>query len=93
MFQHFLGNVNSLFQGAGAYKLKTHVVGSLVHGRGKFFFVDYNQYPHDTNLVLSCLLRILQRVSQEQTNSLPATLYVQLDNTCRYVNNRSLSCT
>ncbi|CAG2239875.1 unnamed protein product [Mytilus edulis] len=72
--------------GAGALKLRTHVVGSIVHGRGKQYFLDYNQFKHDTNLTLSCLLRILQKEAKEK--QLPPTLFVQLDNTCRENKNK-----
>lgn len=72
--------------GSGQMKLKTHIMGSIVHGRGKYFFVDHREIPHDTNLSLSCLLKILAQESQDGT--LPATLYVQLDNTTRENKNK-----
>ena len=56
-------------------------MGSIVHGRGKYFFLDHGEYPHDTNLNLSCLMKILQREAVDGV--LPPTLYVQLDNTAR----------
>ena len=70
-----------LLQAAGTQKLKTHIVGTLVHGRGKYFFIDYQQYPHDTNMTLTCLVNIL--ASEAKDRSLPPVLYVQLDNTTR----------
>ena len=78
------GDYSQLFllQGSGAVKLRTHVTGRIVHGRSKYFFTDYNQFPHDSNLVLSCLLRILQQEAHQR--QLPPTLFIQLDNTCRY---------
>ncbi|XP_045208259.2 uncharacterized protein LOC123560063 [Mercenaria mercenaria] len=72
--------------GSGQHKLRTHITGSIVHGRGKYFFLDCNQYPHDTNLVLSCLLKLLVKESRE--GQLPPTLFVQLDNTCRENKNK-----
>lgn len=48
--------------------------------------VDFNQFPHDTNLTLNCLLSIL---NQESENGLlPPTLYIQLDNTARENKNK-----
>ncbi|XP_071151155.1 uncharacterized protein, partial [Mytilus edulis] len=73
--------------GASSQKLKTHITGSIVHGRGKYFFMDFNQFPHDTNLTLSCLLHILVEEA-DGNGQLPPVLYVQLDNTCRENKNK-----
>ncbi|KAL5019434.1 hypothetical protein ScPMuIL_003483 [Solemya velum] len=72
--------------GSGPLKLKTHITGCIVHGRGKYFWLDFNEFPHDTNLTLSCFLKIVQREAREKR--LPPTLYVQLDNTCRENKNK-----
>ncbi|KAL3890072.1 hypothetical protein ACJMK2_002369 [Sinanodonta woodiana] len=65
--------------GAGSKKLRTHIMGSIVHGRNKHFFVDYNQYPHNTNMSLTILLNIL--INEAKYHRLPPVLYIQLDNT------------
>ncbi|XP_065925368.1 uncharacterized protein [Magallana gigas] len=72
--------------GAGQQKLRTHITGSIVHGRGKYFFIDHGQIPHDTNLSLSCLMKILS--NESHNGILPPTLYVQLDNTARENKNK-----
>lgn len=43
--------------------------------------IDLNQYPHDSNLTLNCLLLTLTNVATNGT--LPNRLYVQLDNCAR----------
>ncbi len=48
--------------------------------------VDINQYPHDSNLTLNCLLKALTVTATE--NRLNPTLYVQADNCGRENKNR-----
>ena len=50
--------------------LKTHITGVISHGHpqpgGKIFkFLDLNQYPHDSNLTINCLLRVLHDLSKK----------------------------
>ena len=68
-------------QAAGQRKLRTHVVGAIAHGRNKYFMVDFNEYPHGTNMTLTVLLNVL--LNEATNNRLPPILYVQLDNTSR----------
>ncbi|XP_053384146.1 uncharacterized protein LOC128550076 [Mercenaria mercenaria] len=66
------------------WKLKTHLVGVIVHGIGNYGFFDYYQYPHGSNLTIHCLLSTLYM----QKDSLPDTLYLQMDNCARENKNR-----
>lgn len=50
--------LQTLKQGAGQQILNTHISGIIVHGRGKYFFIDNGRIHHDTNLNLSCLMKI-----------------------------------
>ena len=69
------------------WKLRTHLVGSLIHTslvpHGKKAVGCFNLYewPHDANLTCYVLLHVLYR--RNQTNKLPPTLYLQLDNCIR----------
>lgn len=69
-----------------AHLLQTHITGVMVHGKTTFSMIDVNQYPHDSNLTLTCLLRSLWAVSTE--GQLPPVLYVQADNCGRENKNR-----
>ena len=63
------------------WHLRTHFTGVIVHGRGAEGYIDFLQYPHDPNLTINVLLRILLRnFSEMSTTGLPAKLYVQMDN-------------
>lgn len=68
----------------GMWKLRTHLVGAIVHGFGVFGFFDYFQYPHASNLTIHVLLTILY----ERKNSLPDILYLQMDNCARENKNK-----
>ena len=46
-------------------------------------FIDLNQYPHDSNLTINIIWRMMLRVKE-----LPPILYIQLDNTGRENKNR-----
>lgn len=65
-------------------QLNTHITGAIVHGRGQHTYIDVKEYPHDSNLTINIILNILIRY----TDSLPPTLYLQLDNTARENKNR-----
>ena len=63
------------------WHLRTHFTGAIVHGKGSEGSLDFLQYPHDPNLTMNVLLRILLRNCGETTTTgLPAKLYVQMDN-------------
>jgi hypothetical protein len=68
-------------------KLKTHVVGVLVHGRGAFAYHCSERVPGDPNLVIHCLMRTIMRLIPP---ALPEVLYLQADNTSRENKNRTL---
>ena len=55
---HITSNPKAL---AGQYTLETHVTGVKLHGRESLMFIDYNQFPHDTNLTIELLLTAFLR--------------------------------
>lgn len=63
-------------------KWTLHVTGAKVHGPNGFVkaFTWYNEYPHDVNVVIECILRTLQEVQRRNDGKLPETMYLQLDN-------------
>lgn len=65
-------------------QLNTHITGAIVHGRGQHTYIDFKEYPHDSNLTINIILNILIRYK----DSPPPTLYLQLDNTARENKNR-----
>jgi len=63
------------------WHLRTHLTGIIVHGCGSEGFLDFLQYPHDPNLTINILLKILVGHFKDlATTKLPEKLYVQLDN-------------
>ena len=66
--------------------LQTHIVGVLIHGKATYACIDFNQYPHDSNLTLNCLLHSMAQ--QSNNNKFAPTLYVQLDNCGRENKNK-----
>ena len=53
-----------------------------------FSMVDANEYPHDSNLTLTCLLRALYETARDNRLTSTQTLYVQADNCGRENKNR-----
>ena len=58
---------------AGNYTLETHVTGVRVHGRSTMMFIDWQQFPHDSNLTIELLSRVFLKykvssVINEQTH-------------------------
>lgn len=70
--------VNQMKAYSSAWRLKTHLTGVLNHGREASGFFDINQWPHDSNLTINVLLRVLLRME-----SIPDRLYLQMDNCWR----------
>ena len=71
--------------------LRTHVTGAILHTKAPctklvYCFVDFLQYPHDSNLTLTVIVNVL--VDFAKTNQFPEVLYLQMDNTCRENKNR-----
>lgn len=71
--------------------LWTHVTGAILHTKASYVklvycFVDFVQYPHDSNLTLTVIVNVL--VNFAKTNQFPEVLYLQMDNTCRENKNR-----
>lgn len=53
---HIISNPKAL---AGAYTLETHVTGIRAHGRCTMMVIDCGQFPHDTNLTIEVIVRLL----------------------------------
>ncbi|XP_066304363.1 uncharacterized protein [Branchiostoma lanceolatum] len=67
--------------------MKVHVSGVISHGHGlRCTYVDFFEYPHDSNLTLNLLLKILRRLSVDK--ALPPILYIQADNCYRENKNK-----
>jgi hypothetical protein len=68
------------------WRLRVHLVGVIVHGVGVYGFFDLFEFSHSTNLTLSVLMNIFYI----HRDSLPDTLYLQMDNCARENKNRYL---
>ncbi|XP_060583861.1 uncharacterized protein LOC132740023 [Ruditapes philippinarum] len=69
--------------------LKTHITGVISHGHGGFHtFTDFNQFPHDPNLTITVILKMLLNTAKVNDGRLPPVLYVQADNCVRENKNR-----
>ena len=69
-------------------------VGALVHteaesGKRAYAFFDLLQFPHDSNIVIEVILRILINL-KNTGQQLPETLYIQLDNCFKENKNKYL---
>ena len=74
------------------YRLRTHLTGALLHtctdhGKRAHVFIDLLQWPHDSNLTISILNRVLLNHIAVHGH-LPQVLYLQMDNTSRENKNR-----
>ncbi len=74
------------------WKLRTHITGTLLHtksphGKLAYAFVDLLQWPHDSNMTITIILKALLRY-QQASRVFPKTLYLQMDNTCRENKNK-----
>ena len=72
------------------WKLRIHITGVLVHGYSSSSYVDYLQWPHDPNLTINVLLRVLVDYLPKlaKKGSLPKKLLMQLDNCVRENKNK-----
>lgn len=75
------------------YRLRTHLTGvldhtSTDHGKLVFAFMDILQWPHDSNLTLSLISRVLHFHLQRNDGLLPPVLYLQMDNTSKENKNK-----
>ena len=75
------------------YRLRTHVTGVLDHTRSDYgkqvhVFVDILQWPHDSNLTISIINRVICLHMEKNNGTLPPVLYVQMDNTSRENKNK-----
>jgi hypothetical protein len=58
-----------------------HATGVIVHGPKGFtkVYTWYDEFPHDANVKVECLLRTLEHY-RDRNGRLPAKLYIQFDN-------------
>lgn len=68
------------------WRLRTHITGVLIHtqspcGKLAYAYLDLIQWPHDSNLTLTVLLKSIYDFQKD--HNLPPTLYLQMDNTSR----------
>ncbi|WAR04394.1 hypothetical protein MAR_019763 [Mya arenaria] len=83
---HFTGRTPKGIDPVGF--IKTHISGVINHGKDKFTtYIDINEYPHDANLVMNILLRVIHD-SIGRDDKLPEVLYIQADNCARENKNR-----
>lgn len=73
------------------WRLRTHITGVILHtkapsGKLTYCFIDFVQFPHDSNLTLTVIIKVLADFSKH--NRLPEVLYVQMDNTSHENKNR-----
>ncbi|XP_078608286.1 uncharacterized protein LOC144880140 [Branchiostoma floridae x Branchiostoma japonicum] len=62
----------------------THVTGAISHGSDSIFAgIDVQNVPHDSNLTITIIMKVLQHEAQKRGGSLPPVLYLQLDNSYR----------
>ena len=76
------------------WRLRTHLTGVLVHtkspkGKLAYGFYDVLQFPHDCNLTIHALLKVLADLCRHR-EPLPRVLYLQLDNCSRENKNKYL---
>lgn len=57
------------------------------NGKLTYAFLDLMQYPHDSNLVIEVIMRVLREI-KEKDSILPEVLYLQLDNCYKENKNR-----
>ena len=72
----------------GKHKIKGHLMGAIVHGRGVYGFVGVDNVKYGTNVTIETLHRIL--LDQAKRGPLPDHLYLQLDNTAKQCKSRFL---
>ena len=69
---------------AGLWVLRTHITGFIQHGVGAGIFIDFQQWPHDSNLTINILMQLL--LSSQKP--LADTLLLQMDNCARENKNK-----
>lgn len=75
------------------YRLRTHLTGVLDHTRTEYgkhvsVFMDILQWPHDSNLTVTIINKVLVSHMERNNGILPPVLYVQMDNTSRENKNK-----
>ena len=73
--------------------MKTHLTGVLDHTRTEYgkqvnVYMDILQWPHDSNLTISIINKVLLMHMEKNNGVLPPILYIQMDNTSRENKNK-----
>lgn len=54
----------------GGDLLKTHLTGVIAHGQRRFWgFLDLLQYPHDSNMTINTIIRVLHQIAQSMVGT------------------------
>ena len=67
---------------AAAYKVKTPVVGALMHGRAPLCFISGNQCKQGNNVTIQALWECIVHL-HNSTTGVPPIIFLQLDNTTK----------
>ena len=54
-------------------------MGALTYGHGAYVYMGYGQFPKDSNLMATVLMKYLENIAKEKGH-MPPVLYVQMDN-------------
>ena len=54
-------------------------MGALTHGHGAYVYMGYGQFPEDSNLTATVLMKCLENIAKEKGH-MPPVLYIQMDN-------------
>lgn len=75
---------------ANLWTLRTHITGVIVHGHGCEGYLDFLQWPHDPNLTITVLMKVLEKYIpiMAKKGHTPSKLYVQFDNCVRENKNK-----
>ena len=67
----------------------THITEAFSHGHNQeMTFTDFLQYPHDSNLSINIIIKILHSLARSNGNKLPQIFYLQADNCFRENKNK-----
>lgn len=78
---------NTTHSTQGKWKVKTHLMGAIVHGRKTYAYTYIDNIKHGNNLTIETLHRLLLDTAATE-GKLPKTLYLQLDNTSKQCKGR-----
>lgn len=71
----------------GAWRVQTHLMGAICHGRGAWGYVFLDNFKHGSNITIEALHHVMVDVWKVE-GKLPKIAYVQLDNTSKQCKNQ-----